>query len=98
MVVRGKVIAGVLIATFFAGSTIAFAGGDTRIPAGHSYSPSKQRLPQLNSRQDRINSRADIYESEIYRSKRDAAIRYSNMGIFGRDRLMQGGSTNRPRY
>ena len=98
MSVRGKVWSGVLVASFLAGSVVALAEPGKRIPGGHSYSPTQQRLPALNSRQDRINARADIYESEIYRTNRDAAITFSNMRIFGRDSLLRGGSSNRPRY
>lgn len=98
MAVRGSIWTGLLVASFLAGTSVAFADNNFRIPGGHSYSPSQQRLPKLNSQQDKINSRADIYEAEIYRSKRDAAITFGNMRIFGRDRLLRGGSSNRPRY
>ncbi len=98
MSVRGKILSGVLMVSFLAGSAVAFAEPGRRVPAGHSYSPTSQRLPALNSPQDKINSRADIYETEIYRANRDAAITFSNMRIFGRDRLLRGGSSNRPRY
>jgi len=89
---------GIIVASFLAGTSVAFAENNVRVPSGHSYSPNQQRLPLLNSRRDRINSRADIYEAEIYRANRDAAITFGNMRIFGRDRLLRGGSSNRPRY
>ncbi len=98
MSVRGKVLGGVLLASVFAGASIALADPVPRVPAGHAYSPNEPRLPPLNSRRDRINSRADVYESEIYRTNRETAITFSNMRIFGRDRLLRGGSSNRPRY
>ncbi len=98
MTVRRSVLSGVLMASFLAGTSMAFADSANRIPSGHSYSPSQQRLPALNSRRDRINSRADIYESEIARTNRETAITFSNMRIFGRDSLLRGGSSNRPRY
>ena len=98
MSVCGKILCGALMVTVMAGASAAMAEPGRRVPAGHSYSPTEQRLPPLNSRRDRINSRADIYEAEIYRANRDAAITFSNMRIFGRDRLLRGGSSNRPRY
>ncbi len=98
MSVRSKVLGGVVAVSFFAGTAIAFADPTPRLPAGHSYSPSEPRLPPLNSQRDKINSRADVYESEIYRANRETAITFSNMRIFGRDRLLRGGSSNRPRY
>jgi len=98
MNVRGKVLGGVLAASFLVGTAAAFAEPGRRVPAGHSYSPAEQRLPPLNSRRDKVNSRADIYEAEIYRTNRETALTFSNMRIFGRDRLLRGGSSNRPRY
>jgi len=96
MTVRHRILSGVVVAAFLAGTSGAFADNTNRLPSGHSYSPSQQRLPALNSRRDRVNSRADIYEAEINRANRDAAITFSNMRIFGRDRLLSGGSSNRP--
>ena len=67
------------------------------VPQGHTYSPDKDRLPLLNSYQDRINSQADIYESEIYRIQRERAIQDAEIQ---RHILhdMRGGNTFRPRY
>ena len=98
MNVRGKVLGGVLVAAFLASTGAAHAQSNNRIPGGHSYSPTEQRLPQLNSRRDKINSRADIYQAEIDRTNRETAITFGNMRIFGRDRLLRGGASNRPRF
>ena len=96
MTVRNSVFGGILITALLAGSSVVFADNANRLPAGHSYSPSEQRLPALNSRRDRINSRADIYESEIRRANRDAAVTFGDMRIFGHDQFLSGGSSNRP--
>ena len=96
MTVRRGIWSGLVIASFLAGTSVVYADNTNRLPSGHSYSPSQQRLPALNSRRDRVNSRADIYESEINRANRDAAITFGNMRIFGHDRWLGGGSPNRP--
>ncbi len=44
------------------------------VPKGHSYAPSSQRLPTINSGRYRYQSKADVFESEIYRVQRDRAI------------------------
>ena len=98
MTIRHRLLSVIVMGSFLAGVSLAQAENTFRVPAGHSYSPAQQKLPRLNSRRDRINSRADIYEAEIYRANRDAAIAFTNMRIFGRDRLLRGGSSNRPRY
>ena len=97
MSVRG-IWGSVLVASVLTGSTIALADENVRIPSGHSYSPSQQRMPLINSRRYQFESQVDIYETEIYRSKRDAAIAYGNMRIFGNDGPLRGGSRNRPHY
>jgi len=98
MFARRRILSAFVVGSLLAGTGVALAQSNVRVPSGHSYSPKQQALPQLNSRQDRINSRADIYESEIYRSNRETAITFGNMRIFGRDNLLRGGSSNRPRY
>jgi len=96
MTVRKSILGGVLVTALLAGSSVVFADNTNRLPSGHSYSPNEPRLPALNSQRDRVNSRADIYESEIRRANRDAAINFGDMRIFGHDRLLSGGSSNRP--
>lgn len=44
------------------------------VPLGMGYSPERQMLPPLNSRQDRIIGQADVYESEIYRVQRERKL------------------------
>ena len=44
------------------------------IPSGLAYGPGKEKLPPLNSRQDKIHAQADIYESEIRRRKLETRI------------------------
>lgn len=47
--------------------------GDRFIPKGHSYDSSNRGLPSLNSYEDQTNSRADVFETEIYKARRDRA-------------------------
>lgn len=47
--------------------------GSRYIPKGHSYDSSNAQLPTLNSYQDQTNSRADVFETEIYKARRDRA-------------------------
>lgn len=48
--------------------------GERYVPQGHSYSSSNERMPTLNSYEDRINSGADQLQTEIYRKRRDRAF------------------------
>ena len=47
--------------------------GKRFIPEGHSYDSSNKELPSLNSYADQTNSRADVFETEIYKTRRDRA-------------------------
>lgn len=89
------VLAGGLV---FGAAAGAFAQQVKRIPSGHAYSPTEKRLPRLNSRRDKINARADIRQTEIYRSQRDAAETFSQMGLYGGNRFAPAGAQRRPRY
>lgn len=77
--------------------SVEVSAGEKFVPQGHTYSPDKDRLPLLNSYQDRINSQADIYESEIYRVQRERAIQDAEIQ---RHILheMDGGANFQPRY
>ena len=55
-------------------ATAPVIAADKFIPQGHTYSPTEDRLPLLNSHRDRVNSKADLYEAEIYRIERERAI------------------------
>jgi hypothetical protein len=101
MSIRRRVLSGFVVVGMvggFAGAAVAQSANNARVPTGHLYTPGNSRLPALNSRRDKINSRADIYETEIYRSNRDAAITFGNMGVFGNGNFLSPGSRNRPRY
>ena len=74
--------AAILGATLIAGSgsllhaqstTPIDAFGNRFIPKGHSYDSSNKNIPTLNSYRDQTNNRADVYETEIYKSRRDKA-------------------------
>ncbi len=84
------------LATMAATSPAAVAA-EKFVPQGHTYSPDQDRLPLLNSYQDRINSQADIYESEIYRIQRERAIQDAEIQRHIQHDL-SGGSTFQPRY
>lgn len=43
-------------------------------PKGHSYDSSNRNIPTLNSYRDHTNNRADVYETEIYKYRRDRAF------------------------
>lgn len=47
--------------------------GQRFIPKGHSYDSSNRGLPTLNSYEDQTNNRADVFETEIYKARRDRA-------------------------
>ena len=65
-------------AAFLALTTAANAqaidsSGQKFIPKGHSYDSSNRGLPTLNSYEDQTNNRADVFETEIYKARRDRA-------------------------
>ncbi len=47
--------------------------GTRFIPKGHSYDSTNKGLPTLNSYEDQNNNRADVFETEIYKARRDRA-------------------------
>ncbi len=47
--------------------------GKRFIPKGHSYDSSNKGLPTLNSYADQVDNRTDVYETEIYKARRDRA-------------------------
>jgi hypothetical protein len=47
--------------------------GKRFIPEGHSYDSSNKELPSLNSYADQTTNRADVFETEIYKARRDRA-------------------------
>lgn len=47
--------------------------GKRFVPKGHSYDSSNKGLPALNSHADRIDNRTDVFETEIYKARRDQA-------------------------
>lgn len=70
--------------TVLAAAVAGFSGADARaeqnyVPSGHSYGPNFERLPPLNSRQDKINAQADIYEAEIRRHKVEQRIQQERL-------------------
>ena len=67
------------------------------IPKGHTYAPGQERLPTLNSWQDRVNGQADIYETEIYRIQRERAIHEAEIRRMELHE-MQGGNAFQPRF
>ncbi len=56
--------------------------GDVFVPQGHSYAPNDERLPLLNSHQDRVNARAAEIETEIYRRQRERRRRLERFEAF----------------
>ena len=75
-------LAGAVVAAVFAG----LAGSDARaeqnyVPSGHAYGPGLERLPPLNSRQDKIHAQADIYEAEIRRRKVERRIQQERLRL-----------------
>ncbi|MCH9663849.1 MAG: hypothetical protein K0U66_09385 [Gammaproteobacteria bacterium] len=49
------------------------------VPSGHAYGPNFERLPPLNSRQDKIHAQADVYEAEIRRRKVERRIQQERL-------------------
>ncbi len=47
--------------------------GKRFVPEGHSYDSSNRKLPSLNSYEDQTNNRTDVFETEIYKARRDRA-------------------------
>ena len=94
MRVWSKVLCGGAFVLF----TAANAGAvDTFVPKGHTYAPDTERLPPLNSAQDRRNAQTDIYESEIYRTYRERALHEAEM-LRLEQHDMRGGMSLQPRY
>jgi hypothetical protein len=67
------------------------------IPQGHSYSPSNELLPPLNSREDQINRNTDLLETEIYVEQRQQKQFESQMNRFIYDQE-PGGANDLPDY
>ena len=82
---------------FVALSATSVLAVETFVPKGHSYAPGYERLPALNSAQDRRNGQADIYEAEIYRVYRERAIHEAEM-LRLEQHDMSGGTDFEPRY
>ncbi len=72
--------ASTVLAAAFAGLAGADAQAEQNyIPSGHAYGPNFERLPPLNSRQDKIHAQADIYEAEIRRRKVEQRIQQERL-------------------
>jgi len=66
MILGRIAFAGAMLAAAMLGTAVTTAVADQNyVPRGHAYGPGLERLPPLNSRQDRIHSQADVYEAEI---------------------------------
>lgn len=98
LLVCGLIAVGFAAQMALAGSVAAQSQNKNKVPAGHSYSPNQEKLPSTNSRKYRLNSQTDIYETEIYRTNRETAITFGNMGLYGGNNFNSGGPRNRPRY
>lgn len=74
-IVKVAILSAVLIAgtAGLAQAQAIDAIGNRFVPKGHSYDSSNKGLPTLNSYADQTNSRADVFETEIYKARRDRA-------------------------
>jgi hypothetical protein len=61
----------VLEVAFIALFVVTASAAENFIPGGHTYSPERSALPELNSPQDQINLGTDLIEAEIYRKQRE---------------------------
>lgn len=69
---------------FAVGTGVAGTGAQAEqnyVPSGHAYGPDFERLPPLNSRQDKIHAQADVYESEIRRRKVEQRIQMERLRL-----------------
>ncbi len=74
-----------LVGTVLAAAVFGVVGtaqaGENYVPSGHAYGPNFERLPPLNSRQDKINAKADVYEAEIRRRKVERRIQQERLRL-----------------
>lgn len=73
-----------LLGAVFAVALAGVSGSDAQaeqnyVPSGHAYGPNFERLPPLNSRQDKIHAQADVYEAEIRRRKVERRIQQERL-------------------
>lgn len=67
----------VLAVSALAVAVVVPAGGSATeqfIPKGFTYAPDSERLPPLNSEQDRIEAGADVRETEIWTDKHEERV------------------------
>ncbi len=70
------------------------AAYETFIPLGTGYSTDVSSVPEFDSQRGEINQQADIFETEIYLRRRNAAVRDSYMNRFSSDPEVSGGDYN----
>lgn len=93
MVCRFSAVFGVaLLATTYAGASTCFAY-ENFIPLGTGYSTEVDSVPEFGTERAQINQEADIIETEIWRSKREAAEFDSRIDRFFSDAEVSGGDT-----
>ena len=69
---------------------VAASAAENFIPGGHTYSPERSALPELNSPQDQINLGADLIESEIYNRQRQEKLFDSQLRRFTDEQELPG--------
>jgi hypothetical protein len=68
-----------LAAAFLGAAGSASNAEQNYVPSGHAYGPNFERLPPLNSRQDKIHAKADVYEAEIRRRRVEQRIQQERL-------------------
>jgi hypothetical protein len=87
---RGLILEVAFVSLF----VVAASAAENFIPGGHTYSPERSNLPELNSPQDQINLGADLIESEIYNKQREQKQFDSQLRRFTDEQELPGADYN----
>ncbi|MGE3829689.1 MAG: hypothetical protein AB7F76_01730 [Parvibaculaceae bacterium] len=84
----------ILEVAFIALFVVGASAAENFIPGGHTYSPERSTLPELNSPQDQINLGTDLIEAEIYRKQREQKQFESQIRRFTDEQTLPGADYN----
>jgi len=78
---RVALVSATLAAGVFLSAESLVQAEQNYVPSGHAYGPNFERLPRLNSNQDKLNAQADVYEAEIRRRKVELRIQMERLRL-----------------
>lgn len=78
---RAALLSATLAAGVFLSAGSPVQAEQNYVPSGHAYGPNFERLPRLNSDQDKLHAQADVYEAEIRRRKLELRIQMERLRL-----------------